>query len=415
MIKNRKFKDFFCLQILIFIQKLLLISNSPNNEFSKQIRWDENTLFQYIKEKYISTYSNQIINLEYMVIDPNEYLKSDDIIDWTQNIELLYKEFKIISFVFIINSIKENTILSYQLRDFMYKINQEIYKYNKNYDEKKIVSILFAVESNKMFIRVGSSCRPILSDSEAMKLLKKRNNDLKSKNIKKLIYDLSNDILRTYRKNYEQNKNKTISPLKIFFYIIILVLFCYIYYHFIKINFSNNKYSENFIKLETKSEYGKKVKEFVKKNINKSIQKVMKENCLLCLENYDMKTKNNNILFDLDESSNEKILLPCNHIFHQKCISQWFLKEKSCPLCLSEFEINKEEGKININKYFLNQNWEYNNSIDFKNIFKDFLRIHKSISPDDINEDFSLEINNNYLNNINSNIQNVKVGNINFI
>ena len=415
MIKNRKFKEFFCLQILIFIQKLLLISNSPNNEFSKQNRWDENTLFQYIKEKYISTYSNQIINLEYMVIDPNKYLKSDDIIDWTQNIELLYKEFKIISFVFIINSIKENTILSYQLRDFMYKINQEIYKYNKNYDEKKIVSILFAVESNKMFIRVGSSCRPILSDSEAMKLLKKRNNDLKSKNIKKLIYDLSNDILRTYRKNYEQNKNKTISPLKIFFYIIILVLFCYIYYHFIKINFSNNKYSENFIKLETKSEYGKKVKEFVKKNINKSIQKVMKENCLLCLENYDMKTKNNNILFDLDESSNEKILLPCNHIFHQKCISQWFLKEKSCPLCLSEFEINKEEGKININKYFLNQNWEYNNSIDFKNIIKDFLRIHKSISPDDINEDFSLEINNNYLNNINSNIQNVKVGNINFI
>ena len=415
MIKNRKFKEFFCLQILIFIQKLLIISNSPNNEFSKQNRWDENTLFQYIKEKYISTYSNQIINLEYMVIDPNEYLKSDDIIDWTQNIELLYKEFKIISFVFIINSIKENTILSYQLRDFMYKINQEIYKYNKNYDEKKIVSILFAVESNKMFIRVGSSCRSILSDSEAMKLLKKRNNDLKSKNIKKLIYDLSNDILRTYRKNYEQNKNKTISPLKIFFYIIILVLFCYIYYHFIKINFSNNKYSENFIKLETKSEYGKKVKEFIKKNINKSIQKVMKENCLLCLENYDMKTKNNNILFDLDESSNEKILLPCNHIFHQKCISQWFLKEKSCPLCLSEFEINKEEGKININKYFLNQNWEYNNSIDFKNIIKDFLRIHKSISPDDINEDFSLEINNNYLNNINSNIQNVKVGNINFI
>ena len=415
MIKNRKFKEFFCLQILIFIQKLLIISNSPNNEFSKQNRWDENTLFQYIKEKYISTYSNQIINLEYMVIDPNEYLKSDDIIDWTKNLELLYKEFKIISFVFIINSIKENTILSYQLRDFMYKINQEIYKYNKNYDEKKIVSILFAVESNKMFIRVGSSCRSILSDSEAMKLLKKRNNDLKSKNIKKLIYDLSNDILRTYRKNYEQNKNKTISPLKIFFYIIILVLFCYIYYHFIKINFSNNKYSENFIKLETKSEYGKKVKEFVKKNINKSIQKVMKENCLLCLENYDMKTKNNNILFDLDESSNEKILLPCNHIFHQKCISQWFLKEKSCPLCLSEFEINKEEGKININKYFLNQNWEYNNSIDFKNIIKDFLRIHKSISPDDINEDFSLEINNNYLNNINSNIQNVKVGNINFI
>ena len=107
MIKNRKFKEFFCLQILIFIQKLLIISNSSNNEFSKQNRWDENTLFQYIKEKYISTYSNQIINLEYMVIDPNEYLKSDDIIDWTQNIELLYKEFKIISLYLLLIQLKK--------------------------------------------------------------------------------------------------------------------------------------------------------------------------------------------------------------------------------------------------------------------------------------------------------------------
>ena len=107
--------------------------------------------------------------------------------------------------------------------------------------------------------------------------------------------------------------------------------------------------------------------------------------------------------------------MPCNHIFHKKYIYQCFLKEKNCSLCLSEFEINKEEGKINLNKYFLNQNWKYNNSIDFKNIIKDFLRIHKSISSDAINEDFSLEINNNYLNNINSIIQNVKIGNINFI
>ena len=247
----------FFFLILLYLN-ISLIKNNPNAEFTQIYKWDEKTLFEYIKNKYISLDNLDIIKqLNYMIVDPNGYLKNVDILDSIENLEALYREFKVTFFIFIINSIKENTKLNYQLKDFMSAINSEIYKYNKNYEEKKIISALFAVENKKMFIRVGKESRQILSDSEALTILKKRKEDLENHNLKKLIYDLSKDILIKYKQNYEQSQNKTIPPLlKIFFYMIFIILFGYIYYHFIKINFSSRKYTDNFI--EMKSQYGKK-------------------------------------------------------------------------------------------------------------------------------------------------------------
>ena len=401
----------FFFLILLYLN-ISLIKNNPNAEFTQIYKWDEKTLFEYIKNKYISLDNLDIIKqLNYMIVDPNGYLKNVDILDSIENLEALYREFKVTFFIFIINSIKENTKLNYQLKDFMSAINSEIYKYNKNYEEKKIISALFAVENKKMFIRVGKESRQILSDSEALTILKKRKEDLENHNLKKLIYDLSKDILIKYKQNYEQSQNKTIPPLlKIFFYMIFVILFGYIYYHFIKINFASRKYTDNFI--EMKSQYGKKLKTFINKNINKSIEKIMNETCLICLENYN-NNNNDNILFESEESKNKKITLPCEHIFHLKCVNQWYLaKENNCPLCKSKFEF--KNGYINLNNYVLNKNWIYNNSIIFKNVMKDFLRIQKNINPEDINEDFWEQIKNEYLKeNEDNTFKNVKIKDIN--
>ena len=44
--------------------------------------------------------------------------------------------------------------------------------------------------------------------------------------------------------------------------------------------------------------------------------------CIICMEEFEEK---------------EKVkLLPCGHIFHDNCIKQWLLKQKTCPFCKDE-------------------------------------------------------------------------------
>jgi len=44
--------------------------------------------------------------------------------------------------------------------------------------------------------------------------------------------------------------------------------------------------------------------------------------CIICMEEFE---------------NNENVkLLPCDHIFHNNCIKQWLLKQKTCPFCKAE-------------------------------------------------------------------------------
>ena len=58
---------------------------------------------------------------------------------------------------------------------------------------------------------------------------------------------------------------------------------------------------------------------FVKYDKNKYSENYQ---CIICMEEYE---KNENVK-----------LLPCGHIFHDKCIKEWLMKQKSCPFCKSE-------------------------------------------------------------------------------
>ena len=38
------------------------------------------------------------------------------------------------------------------------------------------------------------------------------------------------------------------------------------------------------------------------------------------------------------KTNEELTILLCSHIYHSKCINQWALKKKICPLCDYSFE-----------------------------------------------------------------------------
>ena len=58
---------------------------------------------------------------------------------------------------------------------------------------------------------------------------------------------------------------------------------------------------------------------FVKYDKNKYSENYQ---CIICMEEFQ---------------KNEKVkLLPCGHIFHDNCIKEWLMKQKTCPFCKSE-------------------------------------------------------------------------------
>eukprot|EP00644_Phytophthora_capsici_P007731 jgi/Phyca11/554349/estExt2_Genewise1Plus.C_PHYCAscaffold_610044 len=58
-------------------------------------------------------------------------------------------------------------------------------------------------------------------------------------------------------------------------------------------------------------------------------KELAKANCTVCLQNLQFDTENNLRTVDTDA----KIVLPCKHSFHRKCIFQWLLFEFHCPVC----------------------------------------------------------------------------------
>ena len=88
---------------------------------------------------------------------------------------------------------------------------------------------------------------------------------------------------------------------------------------------SNPPTSQDII---NKLKHFKMEKEFYKKNIEEDKFEFPK--CTICL-------------MELSEGT-DVILLPCKHIFHEKCITKWLKVHNTCPLCRYEL-LNIKEKK----------------------------------------------------------------------
>ena len=105
-----------------------------------------------------------------MIIDPHNHLKNDNLLEIKKYLEKLYNEYNLTCFLYLTNHVKKNTELNYNLKYFNNKIFSEIHKYNQNFDEYSTISLIFQIEDDKMNIRLGSTCRTIITDSEALRI-----------------------------------------------------------------------------------------------------------------------------------------------------------------------------------------------------------------------------------------------------
>jgi hypothetical protein len=142
-----------------------------------------------------------------MIVDPNEYLKYINLDEAKKNLELIYNEFNITTLIYIVNSTEKNTDLNYGLRKFSLKLFHEISKNNTNFDEEATISLIFIIEEKRMHLRIGSVCREVLYDLDALKILKKRQKDLENRKFEKLFNIFTKDFITKYRQNEQILKN----------------------------------------------------------------------------------------------------------------------------------------------------------------------------------------------------------------
>jgi hypothetical protein len=73
-------------------------------------------------------------------------------------------------------------------------------------------------------------------------------------------------------------------------------------------------------------------------NVNKGITKKQFDKLPKVKYNKEKYSENYQCIICMEEfEKNEKVkLLPCGHIFHDNCIKEWLMKQKSCPFCKSE-------------------------------------------------------------------------------
>jgi len=105
---------------------------------------------------------------------------------------------------------------------------------------------------------------------------------------------------------------------------------------------SNPPTSQDII---NKLKHFKMEKGFYKKNIKEDKFEFPK--CTICL-------------MEISEGA-DTILLPCDHIFHEKCITKWLKVHSTCPLCRYEL-LNIKEKKEKQSNQDLNNNITQNNN-----------------------------------------------------
>ena len=315
--------------------------------------WSPELLYKYAKHNYLSSNNQQnISDINYMLVDPENYLKNANLSKIYNKMKLLYDKFNVSTYIILIshlqlNEDKKNSNMNSAIEKFTSYFNYMIYKDNYFYNDNYALTAAFFIKERKMRMRTGRLVKEIITDDEASNLLRKRKDDLRRENYFNVVNKLLDDIYKIYEDKVIYHRNhfdKDIGSLFLYIIFVIMMIICKCGCSNIKdLFFNRNSYhgyrSNSFISYENPKV--KKIKEFLNKNKNKKIKNIFNETCIICLEN--LKKENE----QLKREEEKTAILECEHKFHEKCIIKWLKKHNRCPICRREVKLDNGEIKNN--------------------------------------------------------------------
>ena len=330
------------LSIILFISKYFLIFSSTEEQIQKPKSWTVMELYQYLNETYLHKNNrNYQKNINYMIFDPETYLKNGEINEAYNTMQTLFEKYNISTYIFFISQIndKHKKESDEVYESFVDKLNYLIYRDHEDYNENMTLTVVFFINDRKMRFRTPQHLRKIYTDSDAMNILNNRKWDLRNSNFKEVANGIAKDIIKTYIRKTEGGHNYRVLIFTIIFIIGITIL----------IYLLNRKQT---------SKQEDKVKEFLDKLKKRNNPKeIFSESCIICLDDFKSKEEiqkieksGNKELFEKEEIS----ILECGHKFHRKCIADWLKKDQSCPFCRMKFDIKGNDSNKSTNVNFTN-------------------------------------------------------------
>lgn len=374
-------KKFFLL-IILYILILIFFSNSKefSSKYNDITEWEPDTLYDYTKDYFLSD-SNpyKSTNLKHMIVDPENYLEGEDLEEINLKMSVLFDEFKINNYIFIMTQMKsrKKKYDDMEYEKFISKFNYIMLRDNNYFEDNMTLTTFIFTTNNKIKIKTGRALHAFISKKDISKIVNILKLDIENKKYFSLLQKLVNNIIDTYIENeryfnsfyYKNRKN-------IFIFGSILVIFI------ISLSAYINYVPEGIRE--------QKIESFINRYDNKKMNKVTHQSCILCLLYFmsdDDRMKIENLFNKKKLKQEETTILKCGHKFHTNCINEWFKHQEKCPLCKISVNFEKKfnkntkvplkkltDNRIDLGKFYLIE------------IIKEFLDIQREAFPHEINE-----------------------------
>ena len=368
--------------LLIF--QIIILLYLPNLSFSRT------PLASFIKilKKYttsdIVTFISECKTKHYKIIDPDEYLKKEDMIELEKQFKEIYNSHNVIPILVIARNIDltDKSGKKIDISNYTEIVYDEIVEKKIVKNESSVILTIVSIEGKIMTMKALGKVSLTITQQDCYNILNVINNYYSYGEYSYGSVELSKLI------NYYLVNTGFFARNKRFFLMILILVLSFIFCYILALIAQKIREKRNLRLTMSDEEKLLKIREFLKKC--KSDKKILSDNCIICLEPFDNCTSvnhslmaesnrgnkdnkdNNNNLIDEEESkenkdkssviiemqnmgseNNENIInksnmtdnqistLPCGHRYHVRCITEWMLRKKSiCPMCREKMDVS---------------------------------------------------------------------------
>jgi len=360
--------SFLSLIILLFVLPNLSLSKNPFVSFVKILK-------KYTTSDIVTLISESKTK-HYKIIDPDEYLKKDDIIALEKQLKEIYTSHNVITIIVLARNIDltDKKGKKIDISNYTEIVFDEIYEKKLVKSDASVILAVVSIEGKIMTMKAKGTVSFTITQQDCYNILNIINNYYSYGEYSYGTLELGKLI------NYYLVNTSFFSRNKRFFLMILILVLSFVFCYILALIAQRIREKRNLRLTMSDEEKLYKIREFLKKC--KADKKILSDNCIICLEPFDNCTSvnhsivaepndNNNInnnkdnlieeenkdkdavAIEMQNMSNDNInnksnmtdnqisTLPCGHRYHVRCITEWMLKKKSiCPMCREKMDVS---------------------------------------------------------------------------